>query len=88
MPQGYRDSFQLCTIAILELIFFLTDMYTLQNVQAADIHNITWSDHAPLTIEVVDASKTSHKPLWRNNTFLLSHPKLRDEVEEKLKEFF
>lgn len=47
-----------------------------------------WSDHAPVTIEVVDASKTSHKPLWRNNTFLLSHPKIRDEVEEKLKEFF
>lgn len=68
--------------------FFLTDMYTLQKVQAADIHNITWSDHAPMTIEVVDDSKSSQKLLWRNNTFLLSHPKIKDEIAEKITEFF
>lgn len=68
--------------------FFLTDLYTLQNVQKADIHNITWSDHAPVTIEIVDANKHSHKPLWRNNTFLLSHPKIRDEIAAKITEFF
>lgn len=65
--------------------FFLTDMYTLQNVRYADIHNITWSNHAPVTIEIVDANKTSHRPLWCNNTFILSHPKLRDEMAVKIK---
>lgn len=63
-------------------------MYTLQNVAAAEVHNITWSDHAPVTIEIVNTSKHSHRPLWRNNTFLLSHPSIRDEIEEKLKEYF
>lgn len=68
--------------------FFLTDMYVLQKVSKADVQNITWSDHAPVTVEVVDTSKISHKPLWHNNAFLLSHPHIRDEIEEKLKEYF
>lgn len=68
--------------------FFLTDVYTLQNVCKADIHNITWSDHAPVTIEVADTSTISNKPLWRNNTFLASKPKIRDEIKEKIQEYF
>lgn len=67
--------------------FFLTDMYTLQKVGKADIHSIMWSDHAPLTIDVVD-TKISHKPLWCNNTFLLSHPKIKYEIEGKIDEYF
>lgn len=68
--------------------FFLTHVYTLQTIGKADIHNITWSDHAPVTIEVVDTSTVSHKPLWRNNTFLLLQPELRDEIEGKIQEYF
>lgn len=54
----------------------------------ADIHNITWSDHAPITIELVDTIKTNFTPLWRNNTYLLSQPQIQKEVNKKLEDYF
>lgn len=68
--------------------FFLTDKYTLQKVTRADIHNITWPDHAPITIELLDTAKTNFTPLWRNNTYLLSQPQIQKEVNKQLEEYF
>lgn len=54
----------------------------------ADIHNITWSDHAPITIDIVDTNKTNFAPLWHNNTYFLSQPQIKEEIQTKLEEYF
>lgn len=68
--------------------FFLTDKYTLQKVTKATIHNITWSDHAPITVNIEDMLKVHHAPLWHNNTYLLSNPQIKEEIQNKLEKYF
>lgn len=62
--------------------------HLLQRVSKVCIHDITWSDHAPIALDIVDSHKGSNIALWCNNTFLLSHPQHRPELEGKIKEFY
>lgn len=67
---------------------FLTDKFTLQKITKAHIHSITWSDHAPVTMEIIDRTKSVHRPLWRNNTYILAHPQFSAELQKKLTDYF
>lgn len=71
-------------IVILGFTFFLID----EQISKVCIHSITWSDHSPITIDIVATGASPSVNLWRNNTFLLSHPHHKAEMESKLKEFF
>lgn len=67
---------------------FLVDEYLLHRVTKMSIHNITWPDHTPITIDIADSHKGSNTVLWGNNTYLLSNPNHRIALESKLKEYF
>lgn len=82
LPRGTTRIILWYMIVTLELISF-------SHISKTEIHSIIWSDQQPVTIKIMNDSRTSHKPLWRNNTLLLSHPHIREEeIEEKLKEYF
>lgn len=66
---------------------FITDKSLLQRVMGAKIYNITWSDHAPISLEISDSLTCNGIPLWRNNTFILSHPEYAVELRTKLELF-
>ena len=67
--------------------FFITDRALLQKTTDAHIHNITWSDHAPISLIIDLAQQNSKHVLWRNNTYILSHRGALAEMKERLEEF-
>lgn len=68
--------------------FFLTDKRLLQRAVEACIHNIAWSDHLPISLDIVDDQLDVNKLLWRNNPYILSNPHFRKQISDKLNEFF
>lgn len=67
---------------------FLTDKNILQKVVKAQIYNISWSDHAPISLEISEGRTGKNVSLWRNNTYVLSHPGYVSELKTQLEEFF
>lgn len=75
-----------CSYSRIDL--FLTDKWLLQNISCAKIHDITWSDHAAITITIDDQVVSSSSPIWRSNIRLLQDPKTSTKISQHIKEFF
>lgn len=67
--------------------FFLTEKASLQNVLHADIGTISWSYHAPITLEF-DNKLRNPPPLWRLNTSLLENKQLYQKIMQEHHNFF
>lgn len=69
---------------------FLTDKWLLQQVQVeyTKIHDITWSDHAAISMSVHEKGVSSSPPNWRCNVRLLQEPKTHTKISQHLKNFF
>lgn len=52
------------------------------------MHSISWSDHAPITLEIMMGQQGTNTTLWRNNTFIISQEKYVPLMKEKLQEVF
>ena len=70
------------------LDYFITDKNLLPKIVDAKIHNLTWSDHAPITIEIDSNQICPNNYLWRNNTFILAQGKHQSVMKESIEEFF
>lgn len=68
--------------------YFFLDLHLLQRVSTASIHTITWSDHAPISIEIQEEGRSRPAFLWRNNTYLLSQASSRESIKTLLSEYF
>lgn len=68
--------------------FFLVDQHTLTKSTSSTINNITWSDHASITLSIKDTSVITTTPIWRVNSFLLQQPESKKVIEDHLLEFF
>lgn len=68
--------------------FFITDRALLQKITDARINNITWSDHAPISLVINLGQQNSNHVLWRNNTNILSQREALAVMKERLEEFF
>lgn len=69
--------------------YFIMDKLLLQNVTKAQIHNISWSDHVPITTEMNTGQLGTNYKLWRNNTH--SFPRetfVCDKKKKNLRELF
>ena len=67
---------------------FLSDKWLLQNVSASTIHTITWSDHAPVSIQIKNQHANPKSFVWRVNNSLLQHTDNQTFLAERLTEFF
>lgn len=67
---------------------FLTDKFLLQQVVKSEIHCITWSDHAPISISVGDHRAAIRASRWRNDINTLSQPTHSNQIGKALTEFF
>lgn len=43
---------------------FLVDQWLLQHICAAQIHDITWSDHAAISLSIAEQGVSSLPPIW------------------------
>lgn len=68
--------------------YFIADKLLLPKITKACIHNITWSDHAPITLEINQGLPCSNSYIWRNNTFILSQETHLSVLRKNLEEFF
>lgn len=66
--------------------FFLLPHSQLEAVGTADIGNITWSDHVPITLRY-SLSMTKAK-FWRLNESLLQNPTVLTDVTKELNQYF
>lgn len=60
----------------------------LQKIVKSNIHVITWSDHAPISISVGDQGIETRANRWRNDIFTLSQPENLKSIRHALKEYF
>lgn len=72
---------------------FLVDKFILQQISKCELHCITWSDHAPISVVVGDRCAETRANRWRNDIFTLSQPqnrkkKKKNKIEKAIKEFF
>lgn len=67
---------------------FLSDKWLLQNVQESQIHTIAWSDHAPVSLKLINNNSKSNSFMWRVNNSILQHPKHAQYLSQKLTEYF
>lgn len=59
-----------------------------KKITDARIHNITWTDHAPISLVINLGQQNSNHVLWRNNTYILPQRKALAVMKERLEEFF
>lgn len=57
-------------------LLFPMDEWTLQQVTASNVEMITWSNHAPMSIELGSLTKLRPFHLWRLDAALLAYPLL------------
>lgn len=67
---------------------FLVDKFILQQITKSDLHCITWSDHAPISVVVGDRCAETRANRWRNDIFTLSQPQNLAKSEKAIKDFF
>lgn len=60
-----------CSDAYSRIDIFLTDKWLLQNISASTIHTVTWSDHAPISINLFSKPSHPHTCMWWTNNYLL-----------------
>lgn len=52
------------------------------------IHDIKWSDHAPIFITVEGDFVTTRANRWRNDVHLMSNPENREKIRNYIWDFF
>lgn len=67
---------------------FLVDKWVFQRVSSADIADITWSNHAPITIEVTEKDACASSRVWCCNTKLIQDPSNTCMLSKHLQDFF
>lgn len=70
------------------LDLFLVDKFTLQQVFSAVIGLITWSDHAPISLELSISTNTTTPSSRRLNSSLLNKPEYQKQIDSALENFF
>lgn len=68
--------------------YFLVDKWTLTKISNSSIGTITWSDHAPVSMEVVDGPQHTRTRIWRANSEIIHSPEHSDFIRKHLEEFF
>lgn len=66
----------------------LTDLPSLYKDKLTIIDTITWSDQAPITIEMEEQFNVSPTILWHINTRIFNHTDHLEKVRKQLEEFF
>lgn len=67
---------------------FLVDKFILQQISKSDLHCITWSDHAPISVVMGDRCAETRANRWRNDIYTLSQPQNLEKTGKAIKEFF
>ena len=68
---------------------FLIPHYLISDVTEIIIGNITWSDHAPVSLCLsLSNLATQRKGCWRLNESLLQNPEVRDDVSKEMIAYF
>uniref|UniRef100_A0A8C5PEU3 Endonuclease/exonuclease/phosphatase domain-containing protein n=1 Tax=Leptobrachium leishanense TaxID=445787 RepID=A0A8C5PEU3_9ANUR len=70
------------------LDYFLTRGEGLRGIQDCIIGPISWSDHAPVTLQLADSYSTRGNSTWRLNDSLLSRPEVVEDVRHTLTHYF
>lgn len=66
----------------------LVDKLLLQALSSSTIHNITWSNHAPVSITVVEGHTPSPAYIWRANSRIFQMSPHATSIANNLSEFF
>lgn len=72
----------------IRIDLFLSDKILLQNVRSSQIHTTTWTDHAPVTIQIANTSSIPSLFVWHVNNQILQLPSNTSHLQQKLEEFF
>lgn len=75
-----------CSYSHIDML--LTDKWLLQQVISARIHEITWSDHAAISLSFNETGVSPSSPIWRCNNRLLQEPKTHLIISQHLQNFF
>lgn len=75
-----------CSYSRIDL--FLADKWLLQNVETTRIHDITWSDHAAISMSVAERGVSSSPSIWCCNTRIFQEPQYHKTISQHLKHFF
>lgn len=67
---------------------FLVDKQLLCNTQKATIHDITWSDHAPISLTIRSNLNKPSTTTWKNNISLMLQAHNKRALETALKNYF
>lgn len=70
------------------LDYFFVSAPLLTSLVAVEIGQITWSDHAPITLDLSLNNAYSKKFYCQLNTFLLSRMDTKEKLSSSLTEFF
>lgn len=68
--------------------FFLVDSAALPHVISSTIDNITWSDHASVSLTLQTNYDYSCRPPWRLNSYILKYPENIKRLSSDLNTFF
>uniref|UniRef100_A0A8C5LVW1 Reverse transcriptase domain-containing protein n=1 Tax=Leptobrachium leishanense TaxID=445787 RepID=A0A8C5LVW1_9ANUR len=68
--------------------YVLVQGETLNRIRDCSIGTISWSDHAPVTIELSDCYDARGKAPWRLNESLLARVDVREEISQALVHYF
>lgn len=66
----------------------LVDKVLLQAVFSSTIHDISWSDHAPVSTSIVEGHTPNPAYIWRVNAQVLSSPQNTSIISKHLWEYF
>uniref|UniRef100_A0A8C5M9V7 exodeoxyribonuclease III n=1 Tax=Leptobrachium leishanense TaxID=445787 RepID=A0A8C5M9V7_9ANUR len=70
------------------LDYFFVSHHHLQDLRSAQITNITWSDHALITLCLTSTLFRPTIPAWRLNDYLLSDPTVAQDCAQALQTYF
>uniref|UniRef100_A0A8C5Q9K7 Endonuclease/exonuclease/phosphatase domain-containing protein n=1 Tax=Leptobrachium leishanense TaxID=445787 RepID=A0A8C5Q9K7_9ANUR len=70
------------------LDYFFLPHYHLQDLHSATIGNLTWSDHAPITMTLTSPLYRTAAPSWRLNDSLLADPTVIQDCTQALEHYF
>lgn len=69
--------------------YFLVPHSQLEAAQAPETGNITWSDHAPITMRyTLSQTSTTKAKFWRLNESLLQTPSVLTDITKELNQYF
>lgn len=86
--ERYYSFFSTSHSVYARLDLFLTDKWLLMKMKASKIINITWLDHASVTLLVDDTSTVNPTFIWRSNLRSIQADPTRSELTKALVEFF